>query len=167
MGQLVSINATPKTLEDRLECARGLRRLGLELPLVVDGMSDTFAEVYAAWPERFYIFSAGLIAYVAQPRRAAYCPAELRVWLSIFLRQEQEEQKKAKGRGGRGGKQRASAKASTTRGKMLDLEDFGEAEAALHDLVSEYQQYNDATTMLSEFDESGEEEDAEEDEEED
>lgn len=130
----------------------------MELPLVTDDMSDKFVETYAAWPERFYIFHEGLLAYIAQPKRAAYCPAELRLWLAIYQRQEQaalqETQKKAAA---------AKQKGATSKFGGMDVMEFAEAEENMHDIVNEYQQYADQTSMLSEFEEEEGDEDEESD----
>lgn len=38
------------------------------MPLLVDGMDNTFGETYAAWPIRFYAVEAdGTLAWVSQP----------------------------------------------------------------------------------------------------
>jgi hypothetical protein len=47
------------TLEDRFAAARaGVERLGLTLPVLVDGMDDAVSEAFAAWPERIYVVTA-------------------------------------------------------------------------------------------------------------
>eukprot|EP00747_Dinoflagellata_sp_TGD_P171192 gnl/TRDRNA2_/TRDRNA2_204664_c0_seq1.p1 gnl/TRDRNA2_/TRDRNA2_204664_c0~~gnl/TRDRNA2_/TRDRNA2_204664_c0_seq1.p1 ORF type:complete len:198 (+),score=38.09 gnl/TRDRNA2_/TRDRNA2_204664_c0_seq1:84-596(+) len=146
MGRDVSIAASHKSLEERLSCALRMKeQFGLELPMSVDTMADTFLDSYAAWPERFYIFHGGIVAYIAQPKHAAYCPAELRLWLSMYVREQQEKKKGP-----------ATAKASKSAGRRSVAPDmemvFGEAAENMHDLISEYQQYIDRTSMLSEFD---------------
>lgn len=151
MGREVSILASTKTMEERLAAARTMKSLGLMVPIWADTMDNVFMNTYAAWPERFYIFYNNVIAYIAQPQRAAYCPAELRLWLSMHLQQKQKEQKTSAPKGGR----------QPRRGGFMDEMAFCEAESNIHDLISECQQYQDQTTMLSEFDEEGEEEDRE------
>jgi hypothetical protein len=43
-------------LEDRFAAAReGVARLGLTMPVLVDGMDDAVSEAFAAWPERIYV----------------------------------------------------------------------------------------------------------------
>lgn len=57
------------TLEDRFAAAReGRRRLGLTLPVLVDGMDDAVSEAFAAWPERISVVNAaGSLVYVGGP----------------------------------------------------------------------------------------------------
>lgn len=153
LGREVSIAASHRRLEDRLACAQRLRTLGLELPMCVDGMDDAFLEAYAAWPERFYVFHEGVVAYVAQPKRAAYCPAELRLWLSLHLRQEKEAQQANAGQGAKARRPQTQGQRRKQAPLPADMEMlFVEAESSLHDLAMEYQQYQDQTAMLSEFD---------------
>jgi hypothetical protein len=48
------------TLDERFAAAReGVRRLGLTLPVLVDGMDDAVSEAFAAWPERLYVADRG------------------------------------------------------------------------------------------------------------
>ena len=57
------------TLQDRFAAAgHGVRRLGLTLPVLVDGMDDAVSEAFAAWPERLYVADrGGRLAYVGGP----------------------------------------------------------------------------------------------------
>ena len=57
------------TREDRVAAAReGVERLGLTLPVLVDGMDDAVSEAFAAWPERLYVVDRrGRLAYVGGP----------------------------------------------------------------------------------------------------
>ena len=57
------------TLEERFAAAReGVERLGLTLPVLVDGMDDAVSEAFAAWPERLYVAEpGGRLAYVGGP----------------------------------------------------------------------------------------------------
>ena len=44
------------TLDDRRAAARaGVERLGLTMPVLVDGMDDAVSEAFAAWPERLTV----------------------------------------------------------------------------------------------------------------
>src|SRR5262245_36820755 len=48
------------TLEDRFTAARSaVQRLGLTMPVLVDGMNDVVGDAFAAWPERIYVVDAG------------------------------------------------------------------------------------------------------------
>ena len=57
------------TLEERFAAAHaGVERLGLTMPVLVDGMDDAVSEAFAAWPERLYVAeSGGRLAYVGGP----------------------------------------------------------------------------------------------------
>ena len=57
------------TLEERFAAAReGVERLGLTMPVLVDGMDDAVSEAFAAWPERLYVAeTGGRLAYVGGP----------------------------------------------------------------------------------------------------
>ena len=57
------------TLEERFAAAReGVERLGLTMPVLVDGMDDAVSEAFAAWPERLYVAeTGGRFAYVGGP----------------------------------------------------------------------------------------------------
>jgi hypothetical protein len=56
-------------LEDRFAAARaGVERLGLTMPVLVDGMDDAVSEAFAAWPERLHVADrGGRLAYVGGP----------------------------------------------------------------------------------------------------
>ena len=57
------------TLDERFAAARaGVERLGLTMPVLVDGMDDAVSEAFAAWPERLYVAEPdGRLAYVGGP----------------------------------------------------------------------------------------------------
>ena len=56
------------TLEDRFAAARaGVARLGLTMPVLVDGM-DAVSDAFAAWPERLCVADrGGGLTYVGGP----------------------------------------------------------------------------------------------------
>lgn len=58
-----------KTLQDRLTAAQNfVRDYNYNIPCVVDCMENKFNEVYAIWPERYYVISAdNKIAHVSSP----------------------------------------------------------------------------------------------------
>lgn len=121
-------------------------------------MSNQFCQTYAAWPERFYVAYDERMAFIAQPKRAAYHPAELRLWLQMFIALRVEEEAEADAVRGVGDAPRSDISVGAKFGGM-DIGEFAEAECAINDLVSEYQQYQDCTAMESEYYDSGEEED--------
>jgi hypothetical protein len=57
------------TLDERFAAARaGVERLGLTMPVLVDGIDDAVSEAFAAWPERLYVAEpGGRLAYVGGP----------------------------------------------------------------------------------------------------
>ena len=57
------------TLDERFAAARaGVERLGLTMPVLVDGMDDGVSNAFAAWPERLYVVSTGgRLAFVGGP----------------------------------------------------------------------------------------------------
>jgi hypothetical protein len=78
-----------QTLEDRVAAARqGVERLGLTLPVLVDGMDDAVSETFAAWPERLYVADrAGRITYIGGPGPFEFEP-EAAEWALVSSIQE-------------------------------------------------------------------------------
>ena len=56
-------------IEERFVAARaGVARLGLTMPVLVDGMDDAVSQAFAAWPERIYVVGGdGRIAFQGGP----------------------------------------------------------------------------------------------------
>lgn len=73
----------PKSMADRLAIARDFtKRLLYPIPIAIDRMDDRANELYAGWPERFYILDAsGTIAYKGEPGPFGYHPEEVEAWL--------------------------------------------------------------------------------------
>ncbi len=73
--------------EDRVAAARLCHeKLGLRLPVLVDGMDDRAARAYAAWPERIYIISPdGTIQFKGGPGPYEFDPAGARAALEALL----------------------------------------------------------------------------------
>jgi hypothetical protein len=65
-GVLVRQHAS---LEERFAAAReGVERLGLTMPVLVDGMDDAVSAGFAGWPERLYVVDRdGRLAFVGGP----------------------------------------------------------------------------------------------------
>lgn len=60
-----------------------VKRFDYALPLAVDGMDNQAEELYAGWPERFYIVDVdGRIAFKGQPGPFGYRPEEVEAWLA-------------------------------------------------------------------------------------
>jgi type I thyroxine 5'-deiodinase len=74
----------PRTLEQRLRVANDfVRRFAYDVPLLVDPIDDPANELYAGWPERFYIVDeAGTIVYKGETGPFGYHPEEVEAWLA-------------------------------------------------------------------------------------
>ncbi len=72
------VYAQPTREEERVEVASAcLLDLQLEMPLVLDGMSNEVDTAYAALPERLYLVDAeGRIAYRGEPGPFGFHPDE-------------------------------------------------------------------------------------------
>jgi hypothetical protein len=75
------------TLEDRCAAARaGLERLGLTMPVLVDGMDDAVSNAFAAWPERIYVVGTDArIAYAGGPGPFEFDPDAAAAALDALL----------------------------------------------------------------------------------
>ena len=79
--------ANHRTLEDRFAAARqGVARLGLTMPVLVDGMDDAVSEAFAAWPERIYVASSDArLTYVGGPGPFEFDPDAAEAALTELL----------------------------------------------------------------------------------
>jgi len=143
LGSEVSIVASHKNLEDRIQCARKLVGLGMRIPVVVDSMDDAFCGHYASWPERFYIMYGGRLAFVAQPKFAAYRPIELRLWIEAYLAQQPEKESKAKAKA----KFEPSAHDRSRGDGVMTLSMFQDAREVLAALEQDYEEQGIETAM--------------------
>ena len=77
------------TFEDRVAAARqGVERLGLTMPVLVDGMDDAVSEAFGAWPERLYVADrGGRLAYVGGPGPFEFDPDVAAAALEELIRQ--------------------------------------------------------------------------------
>lgn len=71
--------AAPKTLDERGEVASScVRKLGLEIPALVDGMDNAVERAYTGWPDRLYLIDrAGRVVYKSKPGPFGFKPDEL------------------------------------------------------------------------------------------
>ena len=76
------------TLDERNAAAReGVERLGLTMPVLVDGMDDAVSEAFAAWPERLYVAEpGGRLVYVGGPGPFEFDPDEAATALAELMR---------------------------------------------------------------------------------
>ena len=74
----------PRTTAARVAIANDFRdRFHYELPLLVDAIENPADQIYAGWPERFYIVGEnGVIAYKGQTGPFGFHPEEVEAWLS-------------------------------------------------------------------------------------
>jgi hypothetical protein len=75
--------AQPVTLDDRLRIACDfVHTCEYEIPIAVDPVDNPANELYAGWPERFYIVAAdGTIAYKGETGPFGYHPDAVAAWL--------------------------------------------------------------------------------------
>jgi len=73
----------PKTMAQRVAIANDfVKRFSYKIPMAVDPMENPANEVYAGWPERFYIVETdGSIVYKGKPGPFGYHPEEVEAWL--------------------------------------------------------------------------------------
>ena len=57
-----------------------------DVPLLLDGMDDSFLAQMAAWPIRFYGARRGALEVIGEPREAQFDLAPLREWLLEWAR---------------------------------------------------------------------------------
>ena len=74
----------PKTMEQRLAIANDfVKRLDYPLPLLVDPIDNPANQLYAGWPERFYVIDeSGKIVYKGEPGPFGFHPEEVEAWLA-------------------------------------------------------------------------------------
>ena len=77
----------PKTFGERLGVANTCRSdLGLELPMLIDGLKNTTEAAYGAWPDRlFLVDTKGVLAYRGAPGPRGFKPAELEAAIKRML----------------------------------------------------------------------------------
>ena len=70
---------TPKNFDERLEVAGNcVRKLGIELPALVDGFRNSTEAAYTGWPDRLYLIDReGRVAYKSAAGPWGFRPAEL------------------------------------------------------------------------------------------
>lgn len=54
-----------------------VRKLGLEMPALVDGIDNSVERAYTGWPDRLYVIDReGRVAYKSRPGPFGFKPAE-------------------------------------------------------------------------------------------
>jgi hypothetical protein len=71
--------ADPKTLEERTAIAeRCVRKLGIRIPALVDGVGDGVEAAYTGWPDRLYLIGRdGRVKFKSPPGPFGFKPASL------------------------------------------------------------------------------------------
>jgi hypothetical protein len=74
----------PRTLAQRVAIANDFaKRFHYDVPLAVDRMDDRANQLYAGWPERFYIVDeGGTIVFKGKPGPFGFHPEEVEAWLA-------------------------------------------------------------------------------------
>ena len=69
---------SPRTDAERFENAgQCVRKLGIRIPALIDGIDDRTEMAYTAWPERLYVIAPrGAIVYKSEPGPFGFKPAE-------------------------------------------------------------------------------------------
>ncbi len=68
--------ASPKSPEERSEIAGTcVRRLGIEIPALIDDVVDSVETAYTGWPDRLYVIGRdGRVAYKSRPGPFGFDP---------------------------------------------------------------------------------------------
>jgi len=71
--------ASPRNEEERAFVAGAcVRKLGIEIPAVLDEFGDSTESAYTAWPDRMYLIDgSGKVAYKSKPGPFGFHPGEL------------------------------------------------------------------------------------------
>ncbi len=79
--------ASPKDYGEKAGVASTcVRKLGIELPALIDDFDSTTEIAYAAWPDRLYVIDrAGAVAFKARPGPFGFKPAEVEASLAALL----------------------------------------------------------------------------------
>ena len=75
--------ASPRNEDERASLAGTcVRKLGIDIPAVLDEFGNSTESTYTAWPERIYLVDAsGRIAYKSKPGPYGFKPEELQTAL--------------------------------------------------------------------------------------
>src|SRR5450755_3291303 len=75
--------ASPKDEEDRALIAGAcVRKLGIQIPAVIDEFGNSTEQAYTGWPDRLYLIDAsGHVAFKAKPGPFGFKSEELRTAL--------------------------------------------------------------------------------------
>ena len=73
------IFSSPKRFEERADLANVCaRKLGIEIPALLDDMGDSTEKAYTAWPDRLYVIDReGRLAYKSKAGPFGFKPGEM------------------------------------------------------------------------------------------
>lgn len=73
------IFSSPRSEEERALIAGAcVRKLGIEIPAVLDAFGNSTEQAYTAWPDRIYLIDGrGHVAYKSKPGPFGFKPEEL------------------------------------------------------------------------------------------
>ena len=79
--------ASPKSEDERAFIAGScVRKLGIEIPAVLDEFGNSTEAAYTAWPDRLYLIDAsGRVAYKSKPGPYGFKSDELKAALTRLL----------------------------------------------------------------------------------
>jgi type I thyroxine 5'-deiodinase len=71
--------ASPRSFDDREEAANScVRKLGIEVPALVDDIQDSTERAYTGWPDRLYVIDRqGRVAYKSKAGPFGFEPANM------------------------------------------------------------------------------------------
>lgn len=80
--------ASPRNEDERASLAGTcVRKLGIEIPALLDEFGNSTEGAYTAWPERLYLIdAAGKVAYKSKPGPYGFKPDELQAALVKLVR---------------------------------------------------------------------------------
>jgi hypothetical protein len=81
------ILANPKTGEERSEVAQScVRKLGIKMPALIDGLDNRVEQAYTGWPDRMYVVDRqGRIAFKSAAGPFGFDPKAMQAALERVL----------------------------------------------------------------------------------
>jgi len=82
-----------KTISDRTHAASLLKdKFNLQIPVLLDSMTNNFDQEYAVWPERYYFIKNGKLEKIGQPTTEfGYDRKSLEWELRMYVEQQWKE----------------------------------------------------------------------------
>ena len=76
--------ASPRSEDERASIAGScVRKLGIDIPAVIDEFGNSTEQSYTAWPDRIYLIDKnGRVAYKSRPGPFGFHPEELKAALT-------------------------------------------------------------------------------------